>query len=237
MTKTPIAEHVQLAAKTALAVRKSQGHDLQPMLHLVGHDDQITIALLAVEGGGRDFAYAARQVILQQRPEHAVLMIEGWCARKDLDRDDPDGRAVIAGALRPSQLPPHKRGEQLTVIGESDTGETAQALYYLEPDGSSSELFGSWNLSAEDRAKGDGVVTHFYPMFLDQALVRSLSGEDLAVMEEMLGSREKLLHMANKAARKFLTSVGPGDLADYVRQFDALQKKAREDIGWRKGRA
>lgn len=229
----PIAEHVKTAAVTSQKVRQAGGNeDLQPMLHMVMPDGSITIAALMIEGGGRDIAKAARALILKTQPQHAVLIIEGWTTRKGLPEDDRDFRAVIAGVLRPSQLPPHKRGEQLTVLGESATGEEAYAIYYIERDGTFSETVTSWTLAEDGEVS---IATHFRPMFMAEALLRDMGADNRAILIKLAGSEERALELARKTALEYLESGLAGDPAQYTRTFDKLQAEARERIGWRKG--
>ncbi|HEY1292872.1 MAG TPA: hypothetical protein VGJ60_07335 [Chloroflexota bacterium] len=230
-----IADIVEQAAGLAMQVRRAQRKDLAPMLHLVTFSGQVEIAALAFTGDGHMMAHTMRQALLLRQPKHAVLMMEGWTARKDLSRDDPDMRALMAGVLTPSRLPPHKRGEMLTAIGESASGEQAYAMNYIEPDGSFSEMMASWKLTKEQHQAQDGLATHMYPMFLDHYLLRQIPSELRAVLVEHLGSEKKLLHMVNRACRKWLASVGPeAEPAEYSKRMDELVTRMREDIGWRK---
>lgn len=237
MSTMSLVDHVRSAAETAGKVRQQQGHELMPMLHVVS-GGQITIVGLHIRGGGHDVVWAARTTILQMQPEHAVLMFESWTHRKGLPESDPDMRALLAGALRPAQLPPHKQGTALTVIGESADGTEATALYYLEDDGHFSEL-GAF--SDEDaRASGGRVefVTHMRPLFVDRDLMRRIPPDERAELVELLGSEKKLEHLVNRAARKFVQDLGPrAEPHGYHERMDERFRQVREQIGWRKGGA
>lgn len=230
LTQYPLADHIRLVARTLEPMRRDTGA-LEPMLDIVTPSGDRNIALLAIEGAGIEVAKAARMVLLRLPARQAVLIWEGWTVRKDLPLDDPDHRALRAGRLRPSQLPPHKRGDSITLLAESRAGDRAHAVYYVEPDGSFSQLLSSW----DDTAAQQDLQTHMFPLFVAPYLLRRLSAADLTEMRELLGSEPAFQEALQGAAERL---VGSGLFGEIIAATDDMRAEAsyqamREAMGWR----
>lgn len=231
-----LRDHMESAGRTVKAIREESGKDLHPMMHMVMPNGQVNIASLVVEGAGDAVAYAGRICALRFKPEHAILIWEGWTHRKDLDPNDRDFRALQAGMLRPSQLPPHKRGEMVILLGESADGSEEDLFLYIEPDGTLTEHMASWNQKPSALPGERGMVTHMRPIMVDRYMLRSMGAEGLQELTELLGSQEKVFHAANHAALRFVEAAGPGlEPQGYTQRLDELTRQMRERIGWRKG--
>ncbi|MBV9601009.1 MAG: hypothetical protein JOZ87_29695 [Chloroflexi bacterium] len=124
--------HVDQAVRTITAVVAATTLELQPMLHLVGPSGAVSVAVLAATRGGQDIARGARWLVNEQQPRHAILLSESWAVRPGLPARDPHMAAVLAGHLRPSQLPPAKRSELLVLYAESRDGLVRQRGYPIE---------------------------------------------------------------------------------------------------------
>jgi hypothetical protein len=230
---TSLEEHVRVAASAAQAVRAQSGTDFVPMLHLGMPDGSIRLAVLQVEGGGPAIARAARGVLLQARPQLAIVIVEGWTARPGLSQDDPDHRAVLAGRLRPSQLPPHKRGERLTLYGETASGEEAWQIIDITA-GAYRDVAASWDPEVRVAAeRGEpGFASRFRPLFMVEHMLRSIPPLERAELEQLLGG-QAIEAVLRKQALQLIARGGGATHESFNRESNALQEQTRRRIGWR----
>ena len=197
--------HVDQAVHTITAVVAATALDLQPMLHLVGPNGVVSVAVLAGTRGGQDIARGARWVVNEQQPHHAILLSESWAVRPGLPAEDPHVAAVLAGRLRPSQLPPRKRGELLVVYAESREGQVRQRAYPIEraPDGRR-------RLVLQDQFAGPSksVESRFRPLFVAADLLRTFAREEPALYAGLDPAEHEAL--AQTVVRRLLAEGGGG---------------------------
>ena len=234
----PIDWHVRQAAELAMQTRRTLKADLQPMMHLILPTGHIQLVQFEQAPSGDLVALGARMTILEYKPRHAVLIQEGWTVKRSLmpktadePITDPDVRAVLAGALRPGLLPPHKRGEQLVIYGECADGSEAWAMYDIEGDQFVLSM-SSWewaDLPTQDKA----FVTKFRPLFLAEAMVRDLSVLDRTIMAVQSGGDEALLQQARLVAAGMLASGATGTPESFGADWDRAVARIQQHMGWR----
>lgn len=122
------------ALATVSVTETAHGEARFQKLYLLMPDDTLTLAALNV-GPGRNIAYTARLLVYQHQPAMAVLESEGWTVGWDVPHTDPLYEQVKSGKLAPSDLPPDKRGEALTMYGETPDGEIVGKMWKILPDG------------------------------------------------------------------------------------------------------
>jgi hypothetical protein len=161
-------EAMRLVFEAAAAAESGQ-ENTAAHLHLWSHDGTLTIAALALEQGGPQYAAAARALVATSGPAVAVLSCEAWMAAIDArtPKDEQDWavrewleRRERGENLGVVDLPPDYRTECLLLVGEDAQGHEADALYRIRP------AFGEGARRTFEPLAVQGRGSRFRPLFV-----------------------------------------------------------------------
>jgi hypothetical protein len=122
-----------------------------------------------------------------------------------LPADDPHVAAVLAGRLRPGQLPAVKRAEVLVVYAESRDGQVRQRAYPIERTRTGQRRLVPLDWFAGRRKS---VESRFRPLFVAADLLRTFAREEPALYAELDPAEHEAL--AQTVVRRLLAAGGGG---------------------------
>jgi hypothetical protein len=217
---------------SATAIRYALEREYRPTAFLSYADGRQERVRL--DGGGSDHARDMRAMAMLREPAMMALLTESWTIRKDLTLEDPDVRRVAMAEILPSQLPPAKRGELLTMYAESADGEHYTKVWYIVKDARERR-----RIRLEPQEVPENATTRFWPVFIVDDLLRGLAAGTIdapapivAMLKDLsadMTTEEQRLHI-RKMLAYVLLSGGGGTSRQFERESHAAHRQAIEWI-------
>lgn len=221
---------------SATATNYAMKREYHPTAHLRYADGRVERENLT--GAGGDHARDLRSLALIREPAMIALITESWTVAQGLTIDDPDVRRVVLNEIFPSQLPPHKRGEMLTMYAEAADGEHHNRGWYIHVDRRGRR---TW-LERSDPPEGS--VVRFWPIFIVDDTLRRLERGDpdpdipetfMSMLRNLgaeLTAEQRRMHMRKALAQALLTGAGYSS-RQFERETDKQTRVAAKFIAER----